>query len=169
MSAFWSWLLHKGQTKEGAGEVTRTYRPPSEDAGHERWMAWSAGSGRISTGPAQFSGGPLFMDVRALTQRPNALLAGLIPVSQRAALLSFVGTGITAPHRYHDAAEAFNLFRLMAPSGEGRPVQLFRQKLRDESAGNDFLYVHLVGDPLSFGCLICALNGGGFMAGWTLG
>ncbi|HEY5249390.1 MAG TPA: hypothetical protein VIJ15_13180 [Dermatophilaceae bacterium] len=45
---------------------------------------------------------------------------------------------------------------------------MFRQKLRDESAGNDFLYVHFAGDLLSFRCLICVLTGGGFVAGWRL-
>lgn len=169
MSAVWSWLMHRGQTGESARKVARTFGAFSrEGAEHDRRMASSTGSGGVGTGLAQLSGGPRFVDLPALTQRPSELLAGLTPVPERAALFSFVGTGITAPHRYHDAAGAFSQFRLMAPADEGRLIQVFTQKLRDESAGNDFLYVHFAGDPLSFGCLICVLTGGGFMTGWRL-
>ena len=84
-------------------------------------------------------------------------------------MVTFVGTGITDPNRYEDAAAAFKQLRLMAPTHEGALVQVFTHQLREESKGNDFLYVHFAGDPLSFGFLICALTGGGLMAGWKLG
>lgn len=94
MSAFWSLLFHRDHTQEGAGKVTRTSRLPSrEGAGHERRMASSTGSDRISTGLAQLSGGPLFVGLQTLTHRPSALVASLTPVPERAAVLSFVGTG----------------------------------------------------------------------------
>lgn len=168
MSAFWSWLFHRGQPEHGWAD-SRTSRPtPREGAGPERPKASTTGSSRVSNGLAQFSGGLRLVDLQALTQRPSALLGGLTPVPERAALLSFAGTGITAPHRYDDAAGAFSQFRQMAPAGEGALIQVFRQKLRDESVDNDFLYVHFAGDPLCFGCLVCVLTGGGFMAGWRL-
>jgi len=56
----------------------------------------------------------------------------------------------------------------MAPAHEGALIQVFTLHLREESMGSDFLYVHFADDPLSFGFLICALTGGGFMAGWQL-
>jgi hypothetical protein len=92
----------------------------------------------------------------------------LTPVHENAALVSFVGTGITDPSRYEDAAQAFNQLRLLAPAHEGALIQVFTQKLREESTGSDFLYLHFAGDPLTFGFLICVITGGGLMAGWKL-
>jgi hypothetical protein len=93
----------------------------------------------------------------------------LTPVHEKAALVSFIGTGITDPNRYENAAAAFNQLQLMAPAHEGALIQVFTHKLREESVGSDFLYLHFAGDPLSFGFLICALTGCGLMAGWKLG
>lgn len=169
MATFMRWLLHRKRMDDSSA-VARTSRPPSdEEVGREPRIASSTACARTKTGLAQLCGGPVFVDLRALTQTQSALLAGLAPVSELAALVSFIGTGITAPHRYQDAAGAFNQLRLLAPNGDGVLIHLFRQKLRDESGGNDFIYAHFAGDPLSFGCLICALAGGGFMAGWRLG
>jgi len=52
---------------------------------------------------------------------------------------------------------------------KGRSSRCSRTNIREESKGSDFLYLHFAGDPLSFGFLICALTGGGLMAGWKLG
>ena len=170
MSTFLTWLFHRGRTGDGSGEVARTSRPMSR---HETWqerrVASPTAEDRTDTSLAQPSGEPLFVGFEALAQRQGALLEGLTPVSEHAALVSFVGTGITEPNRYEDAAGAFNQVRLMAPVDKGALIQVFRQQLREESKGDDFLYVHFAGDPLSFGFLICALTGGGLMAGWKLG
>jgi hypothetical protein len=110
----------------------------------------------------------MFVNYQAPAYRLSALLEGLTPISWKAALVTFVGTGITDPNRYQDAAAAFNQLRLMAPPHEGALVQVFRHRLREESGADDFLYLHFAGDPLSFGFLICALTGGGLMAGRRL-
>jgi hypothetical protein len=120
------------------------------------------------TGLTQRSAGPVFVDFEALAHRQNALFEGLTPVHEKAALVTFVGTGITDPNRYENAAAAFNQLRLMAPTHDGALIQVFTQQLREESVGSDFLYLHFAGDPLSFGFLICARTGGGFMVGWKL-
>jgi hypothetical protein len=170
MSAFMSWLFQRGRTDAGAGEVTRTSRPlPEEEAGQERRMASLTTDSGPGTGLTQPSAGPLFVDFEALTHRQNALFEGLNPVHEKAALVIFVGTGITDANRYEDAAAAFNQLRLMAPALEGALIQVFTQQLREQSEGNDFLFLHFAGDPLSFGFLICALTSGGLMAGWKLG
>src|SRR5665811_2020193 len=170
MSTFISWLFHRGSTDEGSGEVTHTSRPLSkEETGKERRMESSTAEDGPGAGLTQPSGGPLFIGFEALAHRLSALFEGLTPVHEKAALVTFVGTGITDPNRYEDAAAAFKQLRLMAPAHEGALVQVFRHQLREESQGNDFLYVHFAGDPLSFGFLICALTGGGLMAGWKLG
>ena len=170
MSAFMNWLFHRGRTGGGSGEVTRTSRPlMEEDAGQEQRTASLTAKDGPDAGLTQPSGGPLFIGFEALAHRQNALLEGLTPVHEKAALVTFVGTGITDPNRYEDAAAAFKQLRVMAPAHEGALVQVFTHQLREESKGNDFLYVHFAGDPLSFGFLICALTGGGLMAGWKLG
>jgi hypothetical protein len=170
MSTFMSWLFHRGRTDECSGGVARTSRPRSgHETGQERRVASSTTEDRTDTSLDQPSGEPLFVDFGTLGQRQSALLEGLTPVSEQAALVSFVGTGITEPNRYEDAAGAFNQLWLMAPVDEGALIQVFRQHLREESKGDDFLYVHFAGDPLSFGFLMCALTGGGLMAGWKLG
>jgi hypothetical protein len=110
----------------------------------------------------------MFVGFEAPAYRLGALLEGLTPIYWRAALVTFLGTGIMDPNRYEDAAAAFNQLRLMAPPHEGALVQVFRHQLREESEGDDFLYLHFAGDPLSFGLLICALTDGGLMAGWRL-
>jgi hypothetical protein len=169
MSTFMSWLFHRGRTEEGSAEVTRTSRPLSEEeTGQERRMASSTAEDGPDTGLNQPSGGHLFVDFDALAHRQNALFEGLTPVHEKAALFSFVGTGITDPKRYENAAAAFNQLRLMAPVHEGALIQVFTHKLHEESKGSDFLYLHFAGHPLSFGFLICALTGGGLMAGWKL-
>jgi hypothetical protein len=169
MSTFISWLFHRGSTDEGSGEVTHTSRPlPKEETGHERRIESSTAEGGPGTGLTQRSAGPPFVDFEALAHRQKALFEGLSPVHEQAALVSFVGSGITEPNRYEDAAAAFNQLRLMAPPHDGALIQVFTHKLHEESEGSDFLYVHFAGDPLSFGFLICALTGGGLMAGWKL-
>ena len=169
MSTFMNWLFYRGRTDEGSGEVARTSRPMSgQETWPERRVAVESTTDRTDAGLVQPSGEPLFVDFEALAHRQNALFEGLTPVSEKAALVSFVGTGITEPNRYEDATGAFNQLRLMAPVDEGALIQVFRQQLREESKGDDFLYVHFAGDPLSFGFLICALTGGGLMAGWKL-
>ena len=134
MSTFMNWLFHRGRTDGGSGEVTRTSRPLlEEDAGQERRMASLTAEGGPGTGLTQRSAGPLFVDFEALAHRLSALLEGLTPVHEKAALVSFVGTGITDPNRYEDAAAAFKQLRLMAPAHEGALVQVFRHQLREES------------------------------------
>jgi hypothetical protein len=169
MSTFISWLFHRGRTEDGSGEGTRVSRPlPKEETGKERRMESSTAEDGPGAGLTHPSGGPLFVGFEALAHRQNALFEGLTPVHEKAALVTFVGTGITDPNRYHDAAAAFNQLRLMAPPHDGALIQVFTHKLREESKGSDFLYLHFAGDPLSFGFLICALTGGGLMAGWKL-
>src|SRR5665648_1517 len=169
MSAFMSWLFHRSRTKKGSGEVICTSRPlPKEETGQEHRTEPSIAEGGPGTGLTQRSAGPQFFDFEALAHRQNALFEGLTPVHEKAALVSFVGSGNTDPNRYENAAAAFNHLRLMAPTHEGALIQVFTQQLREESTGSDFLYLHFAGDPLSFGFLICALTGGGLMAGWKL-
>jgi hypothetical protein len=169
MSTFMRWLFHRGRREEGSAEVTRTSRLSKEGTGQERPMESSTVDGGPDTGLTQPSAGPLFVGFEALAHRQSALLEGLTPVHEKAALISFVGMGITGLNRCQDVAAAFNHLRLMAPAHEGALIQVFTHKLREESKGSDFLYLHFAGDPLSFGFLICALTGGGFMAGWKLG
>ena len=170
MSTFMNWLCHRGRTDVGSGEVVRTSSPMSgQETGEERHVASLTTEGSTDTGLVQLTDEPLFIDFEALAHRQGALLEGLTLVHEKAALVSFIGMGITEPNRYEDAAAAFNQLRLMAPVDEGALIQVFRQKLREESEGDDFLYVHFAGDPLSFGFLICALTGGGLMAGWKRG
>lgn len=170
MSTFMGWLFHRGRTDGGSGDVSRTSRPLlEEEAEQVRRTASLTAEGGLGTDLTQPLGGPLFVGFEALAHRQSALLEGLTPVHETAALVSFVGTGITDPSRYEDAAAVFNQLRLMAPAHEGALIQVFRHQLREESEGNDFLYVHFAGDPFSFGLLICALTGGGLMAGWKLG
>jgi len=169
MSNFMNWLFHRGRTDGGSGEVTRASNPLLEqDAGQVQGTASLTAEARPGVGPTRPSGGPMFVGFEAPAHRLSALLEGLTPVHRKAALVTFVGTGITDPNRYEDAAAAFNQLRLMAPPHEGALVQVFRHQLREESEGDDFLYLHFAGDPLSFGLLICALTGGGLMAGWRL-
>ena len=169
MSTFISWLFHRGSTDEGSGEVTHTSRPLSkEETGKERRMESSTAEDGPGAGLTHPSGGPLFVGFEALAHRQNALFEGLTPVHEKAALVTFVGTGITDPNRYQDAAAAFNQLRLMAPAQEGALIQVFTHKLREESKGSDFLYLHFAGDRLAFGLQICALTSGGLMAGWQL-
>ena len=167
-STFMSWLFHRGRTQEGLAEVARMSLLSKEETGQERPMESSTAEGGPGTGPPHPSAGLLFVDFEALAHRQKALFEGLTPVHEKAALVSFVGSGITDPNRYENAAAAFNQLRLMAPTYEGALIQVFTQQLREESAGSDFLYLHFAGDPLSFGFLICALTGGGLMAGWKL-
>jgi hypothetical protein len=123
----------------------------------------------LTPGQGRVRSGPVIVDLAALLQLQGTLLAGLTPLPERAALVSFVGTGITDPGRYEDAAGAFDQLAHMAPADESALIQVFRQQLRDESGGDDFLFVHFSGDPLSYGLLICALTDGSLMAGWRLG
>jgi hypothetical protein len=170
MSTFMSWLFHRGRTDGSSGEVTRTTSNPllEEDAGQEqRTASWTLEDGP-GAGLTRPSGGPMFVSFQAPAHLLSELLEGLTPIYWKAALVTFVGTGITDPNRYEDAAAAFNQLRLMAPPHEGALVQVFRHQLREEPDGDDFLYLHFVGDPLSFGFLICALTGGGLMAGKRL-
>jgi len=170
MSTLVSWLFHRGRTDGSSGEVTRTSNPLFEDdAGQEqRTASWTIEDGP-GAGLTTLRARALFVGFEALVRRLSALLEGLTPVHWKAALVTFVGSGITDPKRYEDAAAAFNQPRLMAPPHEGALIQVFRHQLREESEGNDFLYLHFAGDPLSFGFLICPLTGGGLMAGWKLG
>ena len=169
MSTFMSWILHGGRTEDGSGAGTRVSCPlPKEETGHERRIESSTAEGGPGTGLTQRSAGPLFVDFEALAHRQNALLEGLSPLREQAALVSFVGSGITEPNRYEDAVAANNQFRLKAPTHDGALTQVFTHKPHEESEGSDFLYLHFVGDPLCFGFLICALTGGALMAGWKL-
>src|SRR5665647_2327596 len=125
MSTFMSWLFRRGRTEEGSGEGTRASRPlPKEGTGHERRIESSTAEGRPGTGLTQRSAGPLFVDFEALAHRQNALFEGLSPVHEEAALVSFIGTGITDPNRYENAAAAFNQLQLMAPAHEGALLSL---------------------------------------------
>jgi hypothetical protein len=151
----------------------RQKSPASPDCpknGQDKNGPWSPRPlrGGPGTGPAHPSAGPLFVDFEALVRRQNAHFEGLTPVHEKAALLSFVGTGITDPNRYENVAAVFNQLRLIAPTQEGALIQVFTHRLHEESEGSDFLYLHFAGDPLSFDFLICALTGNGLMAGWKL-
>jgi hypothetical protein len=169
MSTFMNWLFHRGRADGDSGEVTRASNPLLErDAGHEQRTASLTAEGGPGAGLTRPSGGPMFVGFEAPAHRLSALLEGLTPICGKAALVTFVGTGITDPNRYEDVAAAFNQLRLMAPPHEGALIQVFRHQLREESEGDDFLYLHFAGDPLSFGFLICALTDGGLMAGWRL-
>jgi hypothetical protein len=169
MSTLMSWLFHRGRTGADSGEVTRASNPLFEqDEGHEQSTASLTAEDGTGAGQTQALGDPMFVRFEAPAQRLSALLEGLTPIYWKAALVTFVGTGITEPSRYEDAAAAFNQLRLMAPPHEGALVQVFRHQLREESEGDDFLYLHFAGDPLSFGFLMCALTGGGLMAGWRV-
>jgi hypothetical protein len=168
MSALMSWLFRRGRSGEGSGEASRRVHPlPAEEAA-QQWRVPSSSLEATAAGDVRVLGGPLFVDFDALEERQGVLLEGLVRIPDQAALVSFVGTGITDPGRYEDAAGAFNQLRHMAPT-DGALIQVFRQQLREESKGDDFLFVHFAGDPLSFGFLVCALTGGGLMAGWKLG
>ena len=96
MSTFMNWLFYRGRTDEGSGEVARTSRPMSgQETWPERRVAVESTTDRTDAGLVQPSGEPLFVDFEALAHRQNALFEGLTPVSEKAALVSFVGTGIT--------------------------------------------------------------------------
>lgn len=113
---------------------------------------------------------PLFVGFEALAERRDAILRGLIPLHETTALVTFIGMGIADVRRYEDEAATFVELRRMAPAHIGAFIQVYTQKHREESKGNDFLYLHFAGDDrFAFGFLICALIGGGFMAGWQLG
>ena len=166
MSRFMNWLFNRDRTSQSSGEGSPTSRPrPEEDPGQGRRLASWTNADRVGTGLGHPWKEPLFVDFEALAQSQKVLFEGLAPLSEQAALVSFVGTGITEPSRYEDAAAAFNQLRLMAPVQEGALIQVFRQQLREESNSEDFLYVHFAGDPIYVGCLMCALSGGGLMAG----
>src|ERR1035437_9049360 len=159
MSTFMSWLVHRGRTHAGSGDVSRTSRRLlEEEIGQGQRMQSLTTEDGPDTGLPHPSGGPLFVGFEALAHRQNALFEGLTPVQEKAALITFVGMGITDPNRYQDAATAFNQLRLMAPAQEGALIHVFTHKLREESKGSDFLYLHFGGDPLSFGFLICVLR-----------
>lgn len=169
MSALMSWLFHSRSTEDGSGPAARRSRPLSRQRkGQERRRESSTAEGGAGSGLTKRSARPVFADFAALAYRQDTLWRGLAPVHERDALLSFVGSGITDASRYEDAAAAFNQFRLMAPADEGVLIQVFTLKLRQESRGSDFLYLHFTGDPVAFGFLMCALTGGGLMAGWQL-
>jgi hypothetical protein len=169
MSDVMSWIFGHGRSDDGPGEVSRGHRwLPGTEPAQKRGLRSRSVKAR-TTGEVPDLGEPLFVDFPTLVRSQGGFLKGLIPVPEQAALVSLVGTGITDPSRYADAAEAIDQLRAMAPPEEGVLMQLFRQQLREESAGHDFLFVHFAGDPLSFGFLICALSTGGFMAGWKLG
>jgi hypothetical protein len=169
MPALMSWLFHSRRTEAGSGQAARTCRPLSkEEKGPERRRESSTAQRGAEAGLTNPTAWPLFADFEALAHRQNTLWRFLTPVPQKAALLSFVGAGITDANRYEDAAAAFNQFRLMAPANEDVLIQVLTLKLREESQGSDFLYLHFTGDPIPFGFLICALTGGGLMGGWQL-
>jgi hypothetical protein len=170
MSALMSWLFHRGRTNESTGEFSRRSRLlPGEETAQQWRVSPSSIKGGIAADDVQARSGPLIVDLEALFERQSALLEGLTPLHEQAALVSFVGTGISDPSRYDDAAGAFNQLRHVAPADESALIQVFRHQLREESKGDDFLFVHFSGDPLSYGLLICPLTGGGLMAGWRLG
>ncbi len=122
MSTFMSWLFHRRRTDDGSPRAARTLGPRTAEARQEqRVVAWTT------------EGGPLFVDFEALAHRLSALLDGLTPVSDRGAFFSFIGTGITDPSRYEDAAAAFNRLRPRAPVQEGALIQVFKHQLREES------------------------------------
>jgi len=169
MSASLSWLFHSRRTEQGSGELTRTpRRVAKEEIAQERhWDSSAAGAGSCA-GLTQRSTWPLFVDFEALAQQQDALFGGLTPLHEKTALFTFVGMGITDANRYEDAAAAFKELRRMAPAHNGALIEVFTLKHREESIGNDFLYLHFAGDRLAFGLQICALTSGGLMAGWQL-
>ena len=100
MSALMSWLFHRGRTNESTGEFSRRSRllPGEETA--QRWrVSPSSIKGGIATDDVQARSGPLIVDLEALLERQSALLEGLTPLHEQAALVSFVGTGISDPSR----------------------------------------------------------------------
>lgn len=152
MSTLIARLFRRGSPRDVPREATRMPRlTPDAPTG-------------TGTGRAVHSSGLQLLELDAWPSRKNALLDGLARVSERAALTGFLGLGITKPRRYQDAAELFARVQLLAPGHRGL-IQVFRQKLCEESKGNDSLYVHFAGQPLAHGLLICALSGGGLMAG----
>ena len=169
MSASMSWLFHTRRTEEGSGESTRAFRRlAKEEIRQERRWESSSAEGGACAGLTQRSVWPLFVDFAALTQRQEALVGGLTPLGEKTALVTFVGMGITEAIRYEDAAAALQEFRRMAPVQNCALIEVFTESQRQESKGSDFLYLHFAGDRLSFGLQICALTGGGVMAGWQL-
>jgi hypothetical protein len=148
-------LFQRGRPPERTGELTLTSRPPS--------------IAQTETGHAEPWRGLRLIEFEALSSRKHALLEGLAPVPEVAALTGFLGLGITKPNRYQNAAEAFTQLQLLKPHHSMALIQVSRQKLRDESKGHDSLYVHFAGDPFAHGLLICALSGGGLMTGWSPG
>ena len=170
MSALISWFFNRARTGDGSGALSRRLPwMPAQGPAQEPGVLASTIKAAITPFDVGVRSGPLIVDLAALLQRRDALLEGLTPISERAALVSFVGTGITDPGRYEDAAGAFNQLRHLAPADESALIQVFRQQLREESGGDDFLFVHFCGDPLSYGLLICPLTDGALMAGWRLG
>ena len=170
MSDLMSWIFGRGRSHDGPGGASRGHRwLPGKAPAQERPLPARPNTARTDTGDVSDLGGPLLVDFPMLVRSQGDLLKALTPVPERAALVSFVGTGITNPSRYADAAAAIDELRAMAPADEGALMQVFRQQLREQSQGHDFLFVHFAGDPLSLGFLICALSTGGFMAGWKLG
>src|ERR1035437_2239182 len=152
MSTFMSWLFHRGRTEEGSGEpVIRTSRPLSKEETGKQWLMESStaedGPGAGLTHP---SGGPLFVGFSTLVQRPNALFEGLTPVHEKAALVTFVGTGITDPNRYQDAAAAFNQLRLMAPPHESALIH-WNVVYRPAQVQTNLSHGELVGDSSDVG------------------
>jgi hypothetical protein len=143
-------------------------RLSKEQIAQERRWESSAASGGACTGLTQRSPWPLFVDFAELAQRQDALFKGLTPLHEKTALVTFVGMGITDTNRYEDAAAAFQELRRMAPAHNGALIEVFTQRLREQSKGSDFLYLHFAGDRLAFGLQICALTSGGLMAGWQL-
>jgi hypothetical protein len=168
MSDLMSWIFGRGRSHDGPGEGGYRWLPGKAPA-QERRPSSRPIRARTTTGDVSDLGGPLFVDFPTLVRSQGSLLKALTPVPERAALVSFVGAGITDPSRYADAAEAIDQLRAKAPADEGALMQVFRQQLREQSQGHDFLFVHFAGDPLSCGFLICALSTGGLMAGWKLG
>jgi hypothetical protein len=116
----------------------------------ERPMESPTAKDEPGSGLTQRSAGPVFVDFEVLAHRQNALFEGLTPVHEEAALVSFVGTGITDPNRYENATAAYNHLRFMAPTHEGALIQVFNNKLHEESEGGDFLYLHFADDPHVF-------------------
>lgn len=161
-------FFHTRRT-QGLGEFKREPRLFSkEEIGHERRWESSVAQGVPFADLPPPSGWPLFVGFEVLAQQRDAIFGGLIPLHETTALVTFIGMGITDAHLYEDAAATFSELRRMAPAHNGALIQVFTQKHREESNGNDFLYLHFAGDRLAFGFLMCALISGGFMAGWQL-
>ena len=100
MSTFMSWLLHRGRTNGSSGEVTRTTSNLllEEDAGQKRTASLAA-EGGPGAGLTRRSSGPMLVDFEASAHRLSTLLEDLTPIDWTAALVTFVGTGITDPNR----------------------------------------------------------------------